>query len=101
MTQERGRKFDGDKPRLDLLLDFHNALISVGEVATFGAKKYAPHDWLLVPDAQERYTAAMIRHLLQEGCNEYDEETELLHAAHVAWNALARLELLIRHKHGL
>jgi hypothetical protein len=38
----------------------------------------------------------MYRHLLAENDTMHDEATELLHAAHVAWNALARLEILLR-----
>jgi hypothetical protein len=90
-----GKKFDGGKPRTDLLLDFGKALMSVAEVSTFGANKYAPHDWLTVEDAKPRYTAALIRHLLQEG---NDSESGLPHLAHVAWNALAILELESRER---
>ena len=34
--------------------------------------------------------------MFAERYNSIDEETTLLHAAHTAWNALARLELLLR-----
>jgi hypothetical protein len=39
----------------------------------------------------------MMRHWLaeQQGI-ECDEESNLRHAAHLAWNALARLELMLR-----
>ena len=40
----------------------------------------------------------MIRHLLKEDSEVYDEETELLHASHCAWNALARLEMLLKQR---
>lgn len=93
MSETLGRKFDNDKPRADLLLDFGKALIAIAEVATFGAKKYAAHDWLHVPDARDRYQAAMLRHLLQSNTEEVDPETGIEHIAHVAWNALAILEL--------
>lgn len=90
---ENGRKYDGDKPRCDLLLDFRNALLAVADVTTFGAQKYRPHDWLNVPDGYTRYKAALVRHLLHEGP---DDESGLDHLAHLAWNALAVLELHIR-----
>lgn len=93
-----GLKHDSQKPRADLLLDFGNALLVVAEVSTFGANKYAPHDWLLVPNAKERYMAALLRHLLQSGIESNDTETNLEHIAHVAWNALAVLELSRRGK---
>lgn len=91
-----GMKFDNDKPRLDLLLDFGKALEEIGKVATFGANKYAPGNWLLVQDAQSRYQAALLRHLFQSNTAEKDPETDLDHLAHVAWNALAVLELKLR-----
>lgn len=92
-----GPKFDGGKVRMDLVLHgFPKALLAVGDVATFGAKKYAPHSWKTVPDALNRYKAAQYRHELA-ACIEgdYDLESGLLHAAHAAWNALATLELFI------
>lgn len=96
-TNAPGAKLDGAKPRLDLLLDFGRALNAVGQVATYGAGKYTPNGWLTVPDGEARYTAALLRHLLQEGAGaKRDPETHLLHAAHTAWNALARLELVLR-----
>ncbi len=92
----QGLKLDQGKPRLELLLDFGKALQEVGKVTTFGAAKYAPGNWLLVNNGQARYQAAMIRHLLQSNTQELDDETELDHLAHVAWNALAVLELKLR-----
>ena len=100
MTETVGRKYDGDKPRADLLLDFGQALLAVSEVATFGAKKYAAHDWLYVPEAKDRYQAAMLRHLLQSNTEAVDPETGIEHIAHVAWNALAILELKRREVGG-
>lgn len=95
---DHGRKYDQGKPRVGLRMqDFARALTAVAMVTTFGAQKYAPGNWLRVDRAQERYTDAMYRHLLSEARGEtYDLESGLMHAAHSAWNALARLELLIR-----
>jgi hypothetical protein len=93
-----GAKLDAGKPRLDLVLGaFANALLAVGAVGTFGAAKYTDNGWLEVPDGIERYTDAMLRHYLKEKAHGYiDDESGLLHAAHLAWNALARLELMLR-----
>lgn len=91
-----GIKLDQDKPRADLLLDMSRALMAVAEVSTFGAQKYAAHDWLKVPNAEERYMAALWRHLLQSSNERFDPDSKLEHYAHIAWNALAILELARR-----
>lgn len=72
------------------------AILSVSEVATFGAKKYSADNWLLVDDSMSRYTDAKDRHRLQGSYEATDKESGLLHAAHEAWNALAVLELKLR-----
>ena len=93
---EPGAKLDAGKPRLGLVfLGFSLALEAVGEVGTYGASKYSPKGWQEVPEGQERYTDAMLRHLLAEATEPMDE-SGLPHAAQVAWNALARLELMLR-----
>lgn len=93
-----GAKLDAGKNRLGLVLgDFALALEQVGRVGTYGAEKYTAHGWLSVPAGVDRYTDAMYRHLMREAAGEaVDFDTGLLHAAHAAWNALARLELAIR-----
>lgn len=92
-----GVKYDSDKVRPDLIFNSMSmALIAVAEVATFGAEKYAEDGWLQVPNGIKRYTAAMDRHRLLENQEDADEESGLKHQAHLAWNALARLELLLR-----
>lgn len=97
-AHETGAKLDHGKTRLGLVLGgFPRALQAVGEVGTFGAKKYTDRGWLDVPNGQQRYTDAMLRHLMQEFKGELiDPETNLIHAAQTAWNALARLELLLK-----
>lgn len=67
---------------------FARALTAVALVTTYGAEKYSPHGWLAVPNGIERYTDAMHRHLLAEAAGEReDPESEIMHAAHAAWNA--------------
>ena len=94
---ESGAKLDAGKNRLGLvLLGFSRALVEVGKVGTGGAKKYTDDGWKSVPNGEKRYTDAMLRHLFEEGQdNFFDESTKLVHAAHTAWNALARLELIL------
>lgn len=92
-----GAKLDAGKNRLGLVLGgFARALQEVGKVGTFGANKYTADGWRSVPNGQARYTDAMFRHLLKESEGEAnDPDSELKHAAHAAWNALARLELAL------
>ena len=93
-----GAKLDSGKIRPTLIFrDMARALSAVAEVATFGAKKYSEGGWLYVPEAYDRYTDAMFRHYDKEAVGEeYDRDSGLAHQAHLAWNALARLELLLR-----
>lgn len=93
---EQGAKLDAGKPDLSLLLMFGRALQSVGEVATAGAVKYSRGGWQFVPSGIDRYTAALLRHLCKEHYETHDPDLAVLHAAQVAWNALARLELILR-----
>jgi hypothetical protein len=93
-----GAKLDAGKTRLGLvLLGFARALQAVGEVGTFGARKYTDDGWVEVENGQARYTDALLRHLMSESCGEkLDPDSGLRHAAQVAWNALARLDIEIR-----
>lgn len=95
---KKGIKHDAGKPRLGLVIGgFSNAMVAVGEVGTYGAEKYTDNGWQAVENGKERYTNAMYRHLMLEASGEQaDSESGILHAAHAAWNALARLELILQ-----
>ena len=97
-AKEAGAKLDAGKVRMGLVMfGFARALQEVGKVGTYGAEKYSDNGWMQVPNGQARYTDAMVRHLLAEAIGEQcDKDTGILHAAHAAWNALARLDLMIR-----
>lgn len=98
MPEQQGIKYDQGKPRLgEMLIDFSDSLTLVAQVWAFGADKYAKSNWKHVGNGIDRYTNAMLRHLIKEGpdCTATDDESELMHAAHVAWNALARLHLIM------
>ena len=99
---ETGAKLDAGKMRAGLVLgDFANALKLVCEVGTFGAEKYTPRGWLDVPNAEERYEDAKERHLLERlSGDKFDQDSQLPHLAHEAWNALAVLELQCRREGG-
>lgn len=94
-ANDAGAKLDSGKVMADLLQDFNKALIAVAEVATFGANKYSRGGWKSVPDGYNRYSAAMMRHWLKEKDEDTDQDSGLLHQAHLAWNALARLQFLL------
>ena len=92
-----GAKFDAGKVRPSLILtDMPRAILAVAEVATYGAAKYSEGGWKHVESGIARYTDAMDRHRVKEGIESHDDDSGLLHAAQVAWNALARLELMLR-----
>lgn len=95
-----GAKLDAGKHRPALVLgDFARALTEVSKVGTYGATKYTEHGWVDVPNGIARYEEAAMRHWLSEKAGqEFDLDTGLLHAAHNAWNALARLDLILRKK---
>ena len=85
-------KYDGGKARLDLVPP---AIIeAVGEIRTYGTKKYGENtNWEKVEP--ERYRAAMMRHLckyLREP-NGVDEESGLPHLWHMACNIAFLCEL--------
>ena len=82
-----GLKFDQDKVMLSLVTpDF---VYGVGEVLTFGAKKYAPNSWQTVSDAKRRYEDALYRHWLAYlSGEEIDKESGLSHLKHLATNAM-------------
>lgn len=93
-----GAKLDAGKAELlrGVIGYFPSALEAVAEVSSFGARKYTWGGWRSVPDGAARYGDAMVRHLTKEAYEgENDRDSGLRHAAHAAWNALARLELLL------
>lgn len=93
---KEGIKYDTGKPEVgDMVKDFGEELIEVARVWRFGADKYERSNWKLVENGEKRYTDALVRHLIAEETKEFDDESELRHAAHVAWNALARLYFII------
>ena len=76
-----GTKYDQDKPRMDLLDAV--ALEGLAQVLTFGAKKYAAHNWRGGLQ-YSRLIAAMLRHLfaIQRG-ERIDPESGLPHVDHI------------------
>lgn len=93
-----GAKLDAGKPRISLIINgFPRALWAIAEVATYGAQKYSDGGWQHVPNGQERYFDAGLRHMLKKAMGEdYDADSGLLHLKQEAWNAMAKLELYLR-----
>ena len=75
------------------------ALEALAFRALYGHEKYkeSDFDWqnfLRVPNAEEEYSNSMLRHALNIG----EDETEEQHLIASAWNAVARLEVFLRNK---
>lgn len=85
-----GKKFDVGKLRYDLVDD--NAESAMVEILTYGAtpkedggKGYGDNNWKFVPDGENRYFAALRRHLAAWRMGEVsDPETGKSHLAHAA-----------------
>ena len=82
---EKGLKFDTGKLQYSLIPP--ETLSALAEVLTFGARKYAPNNWLLVQDGETRYLDAAFRHLeaFRKG-ETHDPESGLHHLAHLLTN---------------
>jgi hypothetical protein len=100
-ANQPGAKLDLGKAEASLLEDFGLALLEVAKVGTFGAKKYSRGGWQQVPESVYRYGNALWRHLLRRRYEEIDPDSGLAHDAHLAWNALSRLEIRIREQRGV
>lgn len=90
-----GLKYDAGKPRPTLLMrGCAWALSGVSSILAFGAKKYAADSWRDVENGVERYTDALMRHLLAwMGGEKLDEESGMPHLWHAATNLLFIIEL--------
>lgn len=95
MPTEAGVKLDSGKPAIarGVLQYFPKAIGAVARVSEFGASKYTWDGWRDVENASERYTEALTRHLVADATEDIDAESGMSHKAHLAWNALAILEL--------
>ena len=100
LKQPGSKADDGKSPVLQGVFHyFPRALSAVAKVSLVGANKYSWKGWETVPDGINRYGNALARHILAEATEgDTDADTGLLHAEQQAWNALARLELILREK---
>ena len=97
-----GAKLDaGKSPVMQGALHyFPRAITAVANLSAKGAEKYSWKGWEKVDNGINRYGDALGRHMVKEqieGLFDKDfPDNSVLHATGVAWNALARLELLLR-----
>lgn len=83
-----GTKHDSNKTQWHLVP--WEVVEELAQLYTKGAEKYSPHNWKVVPDAEERYADALMRHFTKAWAGEaYDPETGASHWTAVAWNAIA------------
>lgn len=91
-------------PLRDVYQEFPLAMMEVARVTVYGAATHAPRDWQAFEPVygMNYHRAKLGRHLLAletEGpINSSDDG--LLHAAQVAWNALAYLENYLKSEGG-
>lgn len=97
----KGRKYDGSKPLAGTFVNvFPRSILAIGAVILKGKEKYPdPNNWKKVEGAKVRYQESLMRHLIKHNMGILlDEESGLPHLVHVAWNALAILELHLMEK---
>ena len=82
-----GLKYDIGKLQWDILpID---CVEDVVKILTFGAEKYGANNWQNVENGEDRYYAALMRHLAASRQGEKtDPESGLSHLAHVACNVV-------------
>jgi hypothetical protein len=89
--KQNGQKFDSEKPRVDLLDPL--ALEGLAKVLTFGAKKYAAHNWR-GGISFSRLIGASLRHIfaILRG-EDNDPESGLPHVDHLGccWMFLSNM----------
>ena len=100
--KEPGTKGDSGKIAVcrGALHYFPRAISAIAELSQIGARKYSWKGWQDVPDGIHRYGDALARHELciEDDYSRRDRDTGVLEATAVAWNAVARLELILREK---
>ena len=85
MSEDKGLRFNAGKTRHDLVPQF--AQEQYAKVLTKGAEKYADNNWKLGMK-WGKVLASMKRHILAfEAGEDFDQETGILHTAHIMCNA--------------
>lgn len=95
MSSKGALKYDGGKPRMDLLDAY--AIEELAKVLTFGAQKYAPWNWAKGMEFS-RLQAAALRHLFSfQAGEDLDPESGLPHLAHAMCCLMFLLSMTVRH----
>jgi len=88
--EEKGKKFDGEKVRVELIPFY--PLIQIAKVMTFGAKKYGDNNWR-EGLKWSRVLGAILRHLFAWAMGEkFDPESGINHLAHAGCGVMFLLE---------
>ena len=100
MADATKEKYNKPQPFQGVIARFPRAILAIAAVSVDGTKKHkvplSDQSYRDIPDAVNVYGEALCRHLLREQIEgEVDPEFGHLHAAHAAWDALARLEILL------
>jgi hypothetical protein len=97
-----GIKFNDKKSKLHLIFrQFPRAISKITDLSQYGHLKYSEGDedyqnFSRVPEADTAYQDAMLRHISDMYSKGEIDESGFHHKAHIAWNALADLELILR-----
>ena len=92
MKEEMKRHNEG-KPQISYLGDIKEALEELCQVFASGAEKYGRNNWKK-GGPPKAILDSLGRHFLKLAAGtELDEESGYHHAAHIAWNALAYIQL--------
>ncbi len=95
MSKGSGKRFNDGKIRVELLPPM--ALFEVARVLEFGAKKYGDTNWLYGM-GWRTVIGSTLRHTFKFMLGENrDDESQCLHAAHIACNSLFLVQYLLEH----
>lgn len=93
-TTDLGARANAGKPRYDLIPA--DALRALAWVYTLGAIKYDDRNWERGLSWSDTLSSLMRHAEAIKAGEDYDAETRLPHAAHIAWNGMALTSMLLR-----
>ena len=95
-----GKKYDNEKTKMGMVFSyFAKPFDLIAKCGTYGSNKYAKEEfwdtnWCKVTNGRQRYTDALLRHLMAYlGGEKLDTESGLPHLAHAAWCICAVMAL--------